>query len=167
MLTGSLGRCLGRRSMRLWREGGFAGATSGVPDSGGFAGAVAAVWRLAGLAWARLVPVAPGGLTVAVDPALPARILGAGQRFTPSGLPRPPPLDLVLISHNTTTISTHSCSRANRRGNRANVSAPHGQRRDRADLCALAVGESRPLCTPGLLTTARTSAQRSLPFFEW
>ena len=41
-----------------------------------------------------------GGLTVAVDPVLSARILGAGQRFTPPGLDRLPPLDLLLISHN-------------------------------------------------------------------
>ncbi|MGH3934926.1 MAG: MBL fold metallo-hydrolase [Pseudonocardiaceae bacterium] len=41
-----------------------------------------------------------GGHTVAVDPVLSPRILGAGQRFTPPGLERLPPLDLLLISHN-------------------------------------------------------------------
>ncbi|HET9118417.1 MAG TPA: MBL fold metallo-hydrolase [Pseudonocardiaceae bacterium] len=40
------------------------------------------------------------GRTVAVDPVLSQRILGAGQRFTPPGLDRLPPLDLLLISHN-------------------------------------------------------------------
>jgi L-ascorbate metabolism protein UlaG (beta-lactamase superfamily) len=41
-----------------------------------------------------------GGCTVAIDPVLAQRILGAGQRFTPPGLDRLPPLDLLLISHN-------------------------------------------------------------------
>jgi L-ascorbate metabolism protein UlaG (beta-lactamase superfamily) len=41
-----------------------------------------------------------GGRTVAVDPVLSQRILGAGRRFTPPGLDRLPPLDLLLISHN-------------------------------------------------------------------
>jgi L-ascorbate metabolism protein UlaG (beta-lactamase superfamily) len=37
---------------------------------------------------------------VAVDPVLSERILGAGQRLTPPGLDRLPPLDLLMISHN-------------------------------------------------------------------
>lgn len=41
-----------------------------------------------------------GGRTVAVDPVLSERILGAGRRLTPPGLDRLPPLDLLLISHN-------------------------------------------------------------------
>ncbi|MGH9058592.1 MAG: MBL fold metallo-hydrolase [Acidimicrobiales bacterium] len=87
--------------LRLWREGGFAGATSGVsripvaapaplPRSGDWL-----VWLGHASFLLRL-----GGLSVAVDPVLSARILGAGQRFTPPGLDRLPPLDLLLISHN-------------------------------------------------------------------
>jgi L-ascorbate metabolism protein UlaG (beta-lactamase superfamily) len=41
-----------------------------------------------------------GGRTIAVDPVLSRRILGAGQRLTPPGLDRLPPLDGLLISHN-------------------------------------------------------------------
>lgn len=37
---------------------------------------------------------------MALDPVLSQRILGAGRRFTPPGLDRLPPLDLLLISHN-------------------------------------------------------------------
>lgn len=87
--------------LRLWREGGFAGATEGV----------------AGIPVAARAPLPAGdnwlvwlghasfllrlnGRTVAVDPVLSQRILGAGQRFTPPGLDRLPPLDLLLISHN-------------------------------------------------------------------
>jgi hypothetical protein len=87
--------------LRLWREGGFVGATDGVASI-----PVAARTPLptgdAWLAWlghasflARL-----GGCTVAIDPVLSQRILGAGQRFTPPGVDRLPPLDLLLISHN-------------------------------------------------------------------
>ncbi len=87
--------------LRLWREGGFAGATSGVsripvalrsplPASGSW---------LTWLGHASLL-LRLGGLTVAVDPVLSARILGAGRRFTPPGVDRLPLLDLLLISHN-------------------------------------------------------------------
>lgn len=41
-----------------------------------------------------------GGRTIAVDPVLAERVAGAGQRLTPPGLDRLPPLDLLLISHN-------------------------------------------------------------------
>ena len=37
---------------------------------------------------------------MAIDPVLSQRILSAGRRFTPPGLDRLPPLDLLLISHN-------------------------------------------------------------------
>lgn len=87
--------------LRLWREGGFAGATSGVSR---IPVALRAPLPLAGdwLAWLGHASflLRLGGLTVAVDPVLSARILGAGQRFIPPGLDRLPPLDLLLISHN-------------------------------------------------------------------
>lgn len=87
--------------LSLWREGGFAGATSGVsqipvavrsplPASGSWL-----TWLGHASFLLRL-----GGLTVAVDPVLSSRILGAGQRLTPPGLGRLPLLDLLLISHN-------------------------------------------------------------------
>ncbi|MGH3787586.1 MAG: MBL fold metallo-hydrolase [Pseudonocardiaceae bacterium] len=87
--------------LRLWREGVFAGATEGVARI-----PVAAPAPLpsdgAWLAWlghaSFLLRI--GGCTVAVDPVLSQRILGAGQRFTPPGLNRLPALDLLLISHN-------------------------------------------------------------------
>ncbi|MDQ2790664.1 MAG: MBL fold metallo-hydrolase [Actinomycetota bacterium] len=87
--------------LRLWREGGFAGATEGVSQI-----PVALPAALpAGDAWLAWLGHASfllrlGGLTVAVDPVLSQRILGAGQRFTPPGLDRLPLLDLLLISHN-------------------------------------------------------------------
>ena len=86
---------------RLWREGGFAGATDGVsriPVALGAPLPPSGDW-LAWLGHASFL-LRLGGLTVAVDPVLSARILGAGQRFTPPGLERLPPLDLLLISHN-------------------------------------------------------------------
>lgn len=87
--------------LRLWREGGFVGATSGVSR---IPVAVPAQLPLSGdwLVWLGHASflMRLGGLTVAVDPVLSARILGAGQRFTPPGLDRLPPLDLLLISHN-------------------------------------------------------------------
>ncbi|MGB8257787.1 MAG: MBL fold metallo-hydrolase [Pseudonocardiaceae bacterium] len=87
--------------LRLWREGGFAGATSGVSR---IPVAVPARLPLSGdwLAWLGHASflMRLDGLTVAVDPVLSARILGAGQRFTPPGLDRLPSLDLLLISHN-------------------------------------------------------------------
>jgi L-ascorbate metabolism protein UlaG (beta-lactamase superfamily) len=87
--------------LRLWREGGFAGATSGVsriPVASRAPLPLSGDW-LAWLGHASFL-LRLGGLTVAVDPVLSARILGAGQRFTPPGLDRLPPLDLLLISHN-------------------------------------------------------------------
>ncbi|MDQ3761448.1 MAG: MBL fold metallo-hydrolase [Actinomycetota bacterium] len=87
--------------LRLWREGGFAGATEGVARI-----PVAARAPLpAGTAWLAWLGHASfllrlGGHTVAVDPVLSERILGAGQRFTLPGVARLPPLDLLLISHN-------------------------------------------------------------------
>ncbi|MGB8994911.1 MAG: MBL fold metallo-hydrolase, partial [Pseudonocardiaceae bacterium] len=87
--------------LRLWREGGFAGATSGVAR---IPVAAPAPLPLSGdwLAWLGHASflLRLSGFTVAVDPVLSARILGAGQRFTPPGLDRLPPLDLLLISHN-------------------------------------------------------------------
>ncbi len=87
--------------LRLWREGGFAGATEGVSRIPVAARAPlpAAGDRLAWLGHASFL-VWLGGRTVAVDPVLSERILGAGRRFTPPGLDRLPPLDLLLISHN-------------------------------------------------------------------
>jgi len=87
--------------LRLWREGGFAGATDGVARI-----PVAARAPLpaddAWLAWLGHASflLRLGGCTVAIDPVLSQRILGAGRRFTPPGLDRLPPLDLLLISHN-------------------------------------------------------------------
>jgi L-ascorbate metabolism protein UlaG (beta-lactamase superfamily) len=86
---------------RLWREGGFAGATLGVsriPVAARAPLPLSDDW-LAWLGHASFL-LRLGGLTVAVDPVLSARILGAGQRFTPPGLERLPPLGLLLISHN-------------------------------------------------------------------
>jgi glyoxylase-like metal-dependent hydrolase (beta-lactamase superfamily II) len=86
---------------RLWREGGFAGATDGVSR---IPVAAPAPLPLSGdwLAWLGHASflLCLDGLTVAVDPVLSARILGAGQRLIPPGLDRLPPLDLLLISHN-------------------------------------------------------------------
>lgn len=87
--------------LRLWWEGGFAGATDGVTRI-----PVAARAPLpaddAWLAWLGHASflLRLGGCTVAIDPVLSQRILGAGRRFTPPGLDRLPPLDLLLISHN-------------------------------------------------------------------
>jgi L-ascorbate metabolism protein UlaG (beta-lactamase superfamily) len=85
----------------LWREGSFAGATEGVAQI-----PVATRAPLpAGDNWLAWLGHASfllrlNGHTVAVDPVLSQRILGAGQRFTPPGLDGLPPLDLLLISHN-------------------------------------------------------------------
>lgn len=87
--------------LRLRREGGFAGATEGVariPVAARAPFPAADAW-LAWLGHASFL-LRLGGRTVAVDPVLSQRILGAGQRFTPPGLDRLPPLDLLLISHN-------------------------------------------------------------------
>ena len=87
--------------LRLMREGGFAGATEGVariPVALPAPLPVADAW-LAWLGHASFL-LRLGGHTVAVDPVLSQRILGAGQRFTPPGLDQLPPLDLLLISHN-------------------------------------------------------------------
>jgi L-ascorbate metabolism protein UlaG (beta-lactamase superfamily) len=87
--------------LRLWREGGFDGCTEGVariPVATRAPLPAAAAW-LAWLGHASFL-LRLGGRTVAVDPVLSPRILGAGQRFTPPGLDRLPPLDLLLISHN-------------------------------------------------------------------
>jgi L-ascorbate metabolism protein UlaG (beta-lactamase superfamily) len=84
----------------LWREGGFTGATEGVariPLS--LPASLPAGDALAWLGHASFL-LRLGGRTVAVDPVLSPRILGAGQRLTPPGLARLPPLDLLLISHN-------------------------------------------------------------------
>jgi L-ascorbate metabolism protein UlaG (beta-lactamase superfamily) len=85
----------------LWSEGGFAGATDGVSR---IPVAAPAPLPLSGdwLAWLGHASflLCLDGLTVAVDPVLSARIPGAGQRLTPPGLDRLPPLDLLLISHN-------------------------------------------------------------------
>lgn len=87
--------------VRLWREGGFAPATEGVDQIPVAARAplpAADTW-LAWLGHASFL-LRLGMRTVAVDPVLSQRILGAGQRLTPPGLDRLPPLDLLLISHN-------------------------------------------------------------------
>ena len=87
--------------LRLRREGGFTGATEGaarIPVALPAPLPVADAW-LAWLGHASFL-LRLGGRTVAVDPVLSQRILGAGQRFTPPGLDRLPPLDLLLISHN-------------------------------------------------------------------
>jgi L-ascorbate metabolism protein UlaG (beta-lactamase superfamily) len=87
--------------LRLWREGGFTGCTEGVariPVAARAPLPAADAW-LAWLGHASFL-LRLGGRTVAVDPVLSPRILGAGQRFTPPGLDRLPPLDLLLISHN-------------------------------------------------------------------
>jgi L-ascorbate metabolism protein UlaG (beta-lactamase superfamily) len=87
--------------LRLWREGGFVGASEGVARI-----LVAARAPLpAGGAWLAWLGHASfllrlDGRTVAVDPVLSQWILGAGQRLTPPGLDRLPSLDLLLISHN-------------------------------------------------------------------
>ena len=80
--------------MRLWREGGFAGATEGIariPVAARAPLPVAGTW-LAWLGHASFL-LRLGERTVAVDPVLSQRILGAGRRFTPPGLARLPPLD--------------------------------------------------------------------------
>ncbi len=87
--------------LRLRREGGFTGATEGVariPVAPRAPLPTGDAW-LAWLGHASFL-LRLGGATVAVDPVLSQRILGAGQRFTPPGLDRLPPVDLLLISHN-------------------------------------------------------------------
>jgi Beta-lactamase superfamily domain len=87
--------------VRLWREGGFAGAAEGVER-------IPVLPRVplpTGDAWVTWLGHASfllrlGGRTLAVDPVLSPRILGAGQRITPPGLDRLPPPDGLLISHN-------------------------------------------------------------------
>ncbi len=87
--------------LRLWREGGFAGATEGaarIPVAARAPLPTDDNW-LVWLGHASFL-LRLNGRTVAVDPVLSQRILGAGQRFTPPGLNRLPALDLLLISHN-------------------------------------------------------------------
>jgi L-ascorbate metabolism protein UlaG (beta-lactamase superfamily) len=84
----------------LWREGGFTGATEGVARIPvAVPASLPAGDALAWLGHASFL-LRLGGRTVAVDPVLSQRILGAGPRFTPPGLDRLPPLDLLLLSHN-------------------------------------------------------------------
>ncbi|MGH3985605.1 MAG: MBL fold metallo-hydrolase, partial [Pseudonocardiaceae bacterium] len=74
--------------LRLWREGGFAGATEGVARIPvALPASLPAGDALAWLGHASFL-LRLGGHTVAVDPVLSPRILGAGQRFTPPGLDR-------------------------------------------------------------------------------
>jgi L-ascorbate metabolism protein UlaG (beta-lactamase superfamily) len=90
-----------RQFLRLWWEGGLAGATEGaarIPVTSGTAVPAADAW-LVWLGHASFL-LRLGRCAVAIDPVLSQRILGAGQRFTPPGLDRLPPLDLLLISHN-------------------------------------------------------------------
>ncbi|HET9258299.1 MAG TPA: MBL fold metallo-hydrolase [Pseudonocardiaceae bacterium] len=87
--------------VKLWREGGFAGAAEGItriPVARRAPLPTAGAW-LVWLGHASFL-LRLGGRTVAVDPVLSQRILGAGRRFTPPGLNRLPLLDLLLISHN-------------------------------------------------------------------
>ncbi|HEY3894289.1 MAG TPA: MBL fold metallo-hydrolase [Pseudonocardiaceae bacterium] len=111
--------------LRLRREGGFAGATEGVSQI-----PVAARAPLpAGDDWLAWLGHASfllrlGGRTVAVDPVLSPRILGAGRRLTPAGLDRLPPLDALLISHNHYDHLDAPTVRALRRG--TPVVAPGG-----------------------------------------
>ncbi|HEU0089296.1 MAG TPA: MBL fold metallo-hydrolase [Pseudonocardiaceae bacterium] len=87
--------------LRLLWEGGFTDSAEGadrVPVAPRVPLPAAAAW-LAWLGHASFL-IRLGGCTVAVDPVLSERILGAGQRLTPPGLDRLPPLDLLLISHN-------------------------------------------------------------------
>lgn len=96
--------------LRLLREGGFSGDTKGTQET-------EHAEDTARIPVAPRAPLPPdgswlawlghasfllrlSGRTVAVDPVLSDRILGAGQRLTPAGLDRLPPLDLLLISHN-------------------------------------------------------------------
>jgi L-ascorbate metabolism protein UlaG (beta-lactamase superfamily) len=87
--------------LRVLREGGFVGSNEGVEQI-----PVAARRGLpAGEDWLVWLGHASflfnlGGRTIAVDPVLSERIVGAGRRLTPAGLDRLPPLDLLLISHN-------------------------------------------------------------------
>jgi L-ascorbate metabolism protein UlaG (beta-lactamase superfamily) len=87
--------------LRFWCERSLAGATeagASIPVASRAPLPPSAAW-LAWLGHASFL-LRLGGCTVAIDPVLSQRILGAGQRFTPPGLDRLPPLDLVLISHN-------------------------------------------------------------------
>lgn len=95
--------------LRLMRQGGFTGsidwaeqaaqaARIPVAQPGSAVPATGDDW-LAWLGHASFL-LRLGGRTVAVDPVLSQRILGAGRRLTPPGLHRLPPLDLLLVSHN-------------------------------------------------------------------
>ncbi|MFN2497135.1 MAG: MBL fold metallo-hydrolase, partial [Pseudonocardiaceae bacterium] len=90
--------------LRLLREGGFIGSAETAEGAARLPVAPQAPWPPAAtwLAWLGHASflLRLGGRTVAVDPVLSERILGAGQRLTPPGLGRLPPLDLLLISHN-------------------------------------------------------------------
>ncbi len=87
--------------LRLWREGSFAGDleyVARIPVASPASMPSGDAW-LSWLGHASFL-LRLGGCTVAVDPVLSQRILGAGQRLTPPGLDRLPALDLLLISHN-------------------------------------------------------------------
>ena len=89
------------RFLRLLREGGFAGSAEGadrIPVAVRAPLPAGQCW-LAWLGHASFL-LRLGGSTVAVDPVLSERILGAGRRLTPPGLDRLPALDLLLLSHN-------------------------------------------------------------------
>lgn len=85
--------------VRMLREGGFAASGDGVavrpaPLPELAAGTSSITWIGHASFLLRL-----GGLTVAVDPVLSARIPGA-RRLTRPGMAALPPLDVLLISHN-------------------------------------------------------------------
>lgn len=93
--------------LRLLREGGFGGTAHDTGDTGAAARIPVAPRSPlpSGASWLAWLGHASfllrlGGRTVAVDPVLSERILGAGRRLTPAGLDQLPPLDLLLISHN-------------------------------------------------------------------
>lgn len=83
------------------REGGFSGSSEGatrIPVIVPTLPPADEAW-LAWLGHASFL-LRLGGRTMAVDPVLSDRILGAGRRLSPAGLKRLPSLDLLLISHN-------------------------------------------------------------------
>jgi L-ascorbate metabolism protein UlaG (beta-lactamase superfamily) len=87
--------------LRFWLGGAFAGATEDVariPVASDAPLPAGDGW-LAWLGHASFL-LRLGECTVAIDPVLSQYIAGAGQRFTPPGLDRLPPLNLLLISHN-------------------------------------------------------------------
>lgn len=87
--------------LRILRAGGFTGSTEGVdriPMACRRALPTCDNW-LCWLGHASFL-LNLGGHSVAVDPVLSERIVGAGQRLSPPGLDRLPPLDVLLITHN-------------------------------------------------------------------